>query len=595
MIKNRYSKAGSDGVLSHTFTDEVLDLRIGGESAGEIEIIALWLWKYRIPVAFLSGRREAQEEAERIGCTFHANEVENDGIYTIEECLRRGTMLFERTLQDGSYDAGMIWGNNNFTKKIYVILRGEFYDDELSRCGYRIVSPATIEFESPSDFMCAAENFFSQVYLIRCRWLLSGIRKLSRIAIALVVLCALIAKSSIWLLLATLLWTPTILVISERASIKLKERDREILLLSDDLLGKIKILISSLEDIRINRLSGSLYSQFELESKRVLQAAMERDWVQIKSSSVVSLVRCIGNITFVIAGYALILTKHISVAQFIQTASLAGQLMAVAITVASAPAAMEPQTVHIMRLYQVINGLCCKKKENTCASIKMRPDGIAGDEITLKYGERTIFKNASFRTKKHGITAVIGENGRGKTSLFRIITGEMQISSGKITFYEEENALTIDEEDRSQYISVAQQIPTIYRATVIENLRLSEEGKECGDKQIKNLCKKVGVYDDIIRLPMGFDTYLSPNIKLSAGQKSKLQIVRCILRNKPIIMLDEPFANLDVTSKKQVADVLKEYANENVVLIATHDSIGGEIATQIIDINDMEDQGELKD
>ena len=179
-----HAKAGSDGVLSHTFTDEVLDLRIGGESAGEIEIIALWLWKYRIPVAFLSGRREAQEEAERIGCTFHANEVENDGIYTIEECLRRGTMLFERTLQDGSYDAGMIWGNNNFTKKIYVILRGEFYDDELSRCGYRIVSPATIEFESPSDFMCAAENFFSQVYLIRCRWLLSGIRKLSRIAIS---------------------------------------------------------------------------------------------------------------------------------------------------------------------------------------------------------------------------------------------------------------------------------------------------------------------------------------------------------------------------------------------------------------------------
>lgn len=126
--------------------------------------------------------------------------------------------------------------------------------------------------------------------------------------------------------------------------------------------GKNQNFISSLEDIRINRLSGSLYSQFELESKRVLQAAMERDWVQIKSSSVVSLVRCIGNITFVIAGYALILTKHISVAQFIQTASLAGQLMAVAITVASAPAAMEPQTVHIMRLYQVINGLCCKRK-----------------------------------------------------------------------------------------------------------------------------------------------------------------------------------------------------------------------------------------
>lgn len=125
--------------------------------------------------------------------------------------------------------------------------------------------------------------------------------------------------------------------------------------------------------------------------------------------------------------------------------------------------------------------------------------------------------------------------------------------------------------------------------------QLSEEAKECSDKQIKNLCKKVGLYDDIIRLPMGFDTYLSPSIKLSAGQKSKLQIVRCILRNKPIIMMDEPFANLDVTSKKQVADVLKEYANENVVLIATHDSIGGEIATQIIDINDMENQGELKD
>ena len=97
--------------------------------------------------------------------------------------------------------------------------------------------------------------------------------------------------------------------------------------------------------------------------------------------------------------------------------------------------------------------------------------------------------------------------------------------------------------------------------------RMSKETINCSDKEIIKLCREVGLYDDIMKLPNGFNTYLSPLVQLSAGQKAKLQIIRCILRDRPIMLLDEPLANLDAASKLSILKLIKDYSSSKEPLI----------------------------
>ena len=73
---------------------------------------------------------------------------------------------------------------------------------------------------------------------------------------------------------------------------------------------------------------------------------------------------------------------------------------------------------------------------------------------------------------------------------------------------------------------------------------------------------------------------------MSAGQQKKMQLIRCILRNTPILLLDEPFANLDKKSKRNIMSFFKEYSQKHIVIIATHDQDTIDMFDQVINIQD---------
>ncbi len=165
--------------------------------------------------------------------------------------------------------------------------------------------------------------------------------------------------------------------------------------------------------------------------------------------------------------------------------------------------------------------------------------------ITKKYGDKTVYDNFSFDFEENKITAVLGESGSGKTTLLKIIasltdyTGEAEKPSDKISFIFQENRL----------------IPNL---TVKENLSLV-----CKNQDLSFALEKAGLKEAQNLYPKS----------LSAGMSRRVAVLRGLLYAAPLVLMDEPFTNLDVALKYSLMDMVKEAQknSKKTMIFVTHD------------------------
>ena len=183
---------------------------------------------------------------------------------------------------------------------------------------------------------------------------------------------------------------------------------------------------------------------------------------------------------------------------------------------------------------------------------------ISTSALTLTYGDRLVLEDFSATFSKGTITAIIGANGSGKSTLLAALAGDLLPASGVIAL----NGKPMNEMKRSelsQLRSLAQQSHHYWMAyTSNEILRLGHE--EVAEDRFTYLLEKLGISD-----------YLHQRITtLSGGQSQRIEIARALLRQLPIVMLDEPFASQDFKSIAAIKDLLQEEsaAGRTVLLVA---------------------------
>jgi len=183
---------------------------------------------------------------------------------------------------------------------------------------------------------------------------------------------------------------------------------------------------------------------------------------------------------------------------------------------------------------------------------------ISASALTLTYGDRIVLENFSATFSKGTITAIIGANGSGKSTLLAALAGDLLPASGVIAI----NGKPISEMKRkelSQLRSLAQQSHHYWMAyTSDEILRLGHEG--VAEDRFIYLVEKLGISE-----------YLHQRITtLSGGQLQRIEIARALLRQLPIVMLDEPFASQDLKSIAAIKELLQEEsaAGRTVLLVA---------------------------
>ncbi len=202
---------------------------------------------------------------------------------------------------------------------------------------------------------------------------------------------------------------------------------------------------------------------------------------------------------------------------------------------------------------------------------QFRPDGydIVFDNVDFSYEDGVnVLKGVSFTAKQGEVTALVGPSGGGKTTATKLASRFWDIDSGKITLGGVDIS-TIDPETLLKEFSIVFQEVSLFNSSVMENIRLGR--KEATDEEVKEVAKIARCEEFINKLPEGYDTLIGENgEKLSGGERQRISIARALLKDAPIILLDEATASLDAENESKIQEAIAELIKNKTVIIIAH-------------------------
>lgn len=235
---------------------------------------------------------------------------------------------------------------------------------------------------------------------------------------------------------------------------------------------------------------------------------------------------------------------------------------------------MELQNIQqsIAGIYRIDEFL--NEKEETKKNIDFTYEKIINNNLNIElnnvnfhYEEgENILENIFLSIKYKESVTFAGRTGAGKTTLFKLILGLLEPSSGSVTLSNVKVSEIPNDEKRKIFGYVEQSFSFI-KGSVGEQISLKD--KKISKEDIENAMKFVGLHDYILTLEEGYDTFASPYL-FSQGQRQLLSIARAIVTSPPIMLLDEITANLDSETEEKIISVLKSASSERTVLSISH-------------------------
>ncbi len=194
-----------------------------------------------------------------------------------------------------------------------------------------------------------------------------------------------------------------------------------------------------------------------------------------------------------------------------------------------------------------------------------QPPQISLDQVHYQYGERQALSGLSLQFGQRGLHAIVGRSGAGKSTLLDLLLGFIQPGQGQLLI----NGTALQQLDiqywRAQ-LSWVPQSPRLFFGSVADNLRLASP--DASDAQLQQAAHQAGADEFIQQLPQGYQTPLGESgATLSGGQRQRLALARALLKNAPVLILDEPSAHLDPHSETLIQAALAEYAREHLVIV----------------------------
>jgi subfamily B ATP-binding cassette protein MsbA len=194
--------------------------------------------------------------------------------------------------------------------------------------------------------------------------------------------------------------------------------------------------------------------------------------------------------------------------------------------------------------------------------------GIEFQRVTFKYGKEAVLKEISLNVKVGEVIALVGMSGAGKTSLVNLLPRFYDVEEGQILIDGYDIRKVTLKSLRDQTGLVTQQT-ILFNDTVRNNIAYGS--LKCSDQEIIEAAKASNAHDFIQRLPQGYDTPIGEQgVKLSGGERQRLSIARALLKNAPILILDEATSSLDSDSETEVQNALGRLMQGRTVFVIAH-------------------------
>lgn len=217
---------------------------------------------------------------------------------------------------------------------------------------------------------------------------------------------------------------------------------------------------------------------------------------------------------------------------------------------------------------------------------QFEPEGhdIVFEHVDFSYDEKAVLHDVSFTAKEGEVTALVGPSGSGKSTCARLAARLWDVSRGTIRVGGVDIS-TVDPEVLLRDYSMVFQDVVLFDDTVMENIRLGKLGAT--DEEVQVAAKAANCDEFVKRLPQGYNTPIGENgAKLSGGERQRISIARALLKDAPIVLLDEATASLDVENETKIQEALSRLLAGKTVLVIAHRMRTVEAADKIIVLAD---------
>lgn len=234
----------------------------------------------------------------------------------------------------------------------------------------------------------------------------------------------------------------------------------------------------------------------------------------------------------------------------------------------------------VLRIYEIIDQkeLAIENSEE-----EIKGHDLVFENVSFSYGDEEVLKNISFCAKQGEVTALVGYSGAGKSTIGTLIPRFYDPSEGSIKIGGV-NIKNIPINTLMERIAFVFQDSDLITDTVFNNVAMAKTGSTKED--VIKACKKARCHDFIVKLPDGYDTVLGKGTYLSGGEKQRIAVARAILKDAPILVLDEATSFADSENEYLMQEALSELVKDKTVIMIAHRLNTIEYADQILVISD---------
>jgi len=219
--------------------------------------------------------------------------------------------------------------------------------------------------------------------------------------------------------------------------------------------------------------------------------------------------------------------------------------------------------------FEVIEAKSAENYQKKVPLTLIKDPEIRFDNVSFHYDEsHKVLDKVSFEIKRNEAVALVGHSGAGKSTIINLILKFYDSTSGEI-YLKDKKYTDLDHQMIRQNISLVFQDNELFSSTIRENVSYGKY--DATEKEVIQALKLANAYDFVMKLPKKLDSEVGERgVRLSGGQKQRIQIARAILKNAPILILDEATSSLDAKSEKDVQDALENLMKNKLVIIIAH-------------------------
>jgi ATP-binding cassette, subfamily B, bacterial MsbA len=225
--------------------------------------------------------------------------------------------------------------------------------------------------------------------------------------------------------------------------------------------------------------------------------------------------------------------------------------------------------VGVRVLYEVIDGPPGEPSDDSLPPLSLTAARIEFADVRFAYRpDAPVLRGMSFVAERGRVTALVGPSGGGKSTVLNLLLRFYDVDGGAILI-DGQNIAAVSRRSLRQEIALVGQIVHLFRGTIRENIALGD--LEASEADIVAAAKAAHAHDFILGFPQGYDTPVGEHgLQLSGGQRQRIAIARALIKNAPIILLDEATAALDSESEHQVQAALAELCKGRTTLVIAH-------------------------